>query len=219
MFSTSAWERNSALYQEIVAMPFNEALRTGTLTAEQFQHYMIQDARYLEGFARSLALLAAKGTHLDHIARFAAAAQTAILDERSLHTEFFRTFNISDADYKAAEPSPVCDHYVSYLLRVTALESVEVGLAAILPCFWIYSEVGKHIHSNAVSPNPYQAWIDLYSSDAFEQEVRDVIAITDDVAANASETTLEAMHHAFTQAMRLEWMFWDSAYKLGNWQV
>jgi thiaminase/transcriptional activator TenA len=39
------------------------------------------------------------------------------------------------------------------------------------------------------------------------------------VAARASEETLTAMHAAFTRATQLEWMFWDSAYRLANWPV
>jgi len=27
------------------------------------------------------------------------------------------------------------------------------------------------------------------------------------------------MHWAFTRATQLEWMFWDSAYRLENWPV
>jgi len=219
MFSTAAWDRNQPLYDTIVQMPFNTELAAGTLSQSRFRQYMIQDAHYLEGFARALSYLSAKSTSLTAIARFADAAKTAIMDERSLHTDFFDRFGITDSDYRAAQPTPACDHYVSYLLRTAALDSYEVGLAAILPCFWIYSEVGKHIHRTAATPNPYQAWIDLYSSDDFEAEVQDMITATDSAASNASEATLGAMHAAFTRATQLEWMFWDSAYRLEDWPV
>jgi thiaminase/transcriptional activator TenA len=94
-----------------------------------------------------------------------------------------------------------------------------VVLAALLPCFWIYLEVGINIHARAAKPNPYQAWIDTYAGDEFENAVRAVIDTTDAVAARASEETLTAMHAAFTRATQLEWMFWDSAYRLANWPV
>ena len=123
------------------------------------------------------------------------------------------------ADFAAAQPTAVCDHYVSYLLRTAALAPFPVVLAALLPCFWIYLEVGKHIHARAAKPNPYQAWIDTYAGDEFENAVRAVIATTDEVADRASQDTLESMHTAFTRATQLEWIFWDSAYRLASWPV
>ena len=218
-FSAAAWERNRLIYQKILEMPFNTELSSGTLTQSRFRHYMIQDAHYLEGFARALSLVAAKGLTADHVVHFARAAQTAILVERSLHADYFSQFGISPEDFAATEPTPTCEHYVSYLLRVSALQPFEVALAALLPCFWIYLEVGKYISANAAAPNPYQAWIDTYAGVEFAQAVDAVIAVTDAAADRASPGVLEAMHRAFSRATQLEWMFWDSAYELRTWPV
>lgn len=218
-FSAEAWQQNLPLYEKILAMPFNAELAAGTLREERFRHYIIQDAHYLEGFARALALAAAKGDNTDHIVQFAGASQAAIVVERALHAEYFARFGITSADFAAAEPTPVCEHYVSYLLRIASLESFPVVLAALLPCFWIYLEVGKHIHARATKPNPYEAWIDTYAGEEFAAAVQAVIATTDEVAARSSEETLRSMHHAFTRATQLEWMFWDSAYRLAKWPV
>jgi thiaminase/transcriptional activator TenA len=218
-FSTQAWTNNQPLYESILSMPFNAELAAGTLREDRFRHYIIQDAHYLEGFARALALAAAKADNADQIVQFAGASQTAIIVERALHADYFVKFGVTPADFTAARPTPVCDHYVSYLLRIAALEPYPVVLAALLPCFWIYLEVGINIHARAAKPNPYQAWIDTYAGDEFENAVRAVIDTTDAVAARASEETLTAMHTAFTRATRLEWMFWDSAYRLANWPV
>ena len=150
---------------------------------------------------------------------FAGAAQTAIIVERSLHADYFTQFQITPADFAASEPTPVCDHYISYLLRVSALEPFEVTLAALLPCFWIYREVGTAIHRSAASPNPYQAWIDTYSGTDFDEAVDAVIAIVDAAAEHVASATREAMHHAFQRATQLEWMFWDSPYRQCEWPI
>ena len=218
-FSTHAWQNNLPLYEMILSMPFNAELAAGTLSLDRFRHYIIQDAHYLEGFARALALASAKADNADRIVQFAEAAKTAIIVERALHADYFRKFGISATDFAAAQPTPVCDHYVSYLLRIAALEPFPVILAALLPCFWIYLEVGKSIHARAAKPNPYQAWIDTYAGEEFASAVRAVIATNDEVAARASEETVQSMHAAFTRATQLEWMFWDSAYRLAKWPV
>ena len=46
-----------------------------------------------------------------------------------------------------------------------------------------------------------------------------MIATTDRVAQTQSPETLKAMHQAFTRATQLEWIFWDSAWNLGDWPV
>jgi thiaminase/transcriptional activator TenA len=218
-FSTQARQNNLPLYEKILAMPFNAELAAGTLREDRFRHYIIQDAHYLEGFARALALAAAKADSADQIVRFAEASKTAIIVERALHADYFKKFSVSAADFAASPPTAACDHYVSYLLRIAALEPLPVVLAALLPCFWIYLEAGKNIHARAARPNSYQTWIDTYAGKEFETAVRAVITTTDAVAARASVDTLTAMHAAFTRATKLEWMFWDSAYRLANWPV
>ncbi|WBQ14369.1 thiaminase II [Hyphomonadaceae bacterium BL14] len=218
-FSARAWAANEPLYETILSMPFNAALADGTLEPARFRHYMLQDALYLEGFARALALISARAPGPDEVLHFSEAAQTAIIVERALHADYFQRFGISAQDAAATRPTPVCDHYVSYLLRVAALEPYETALGAVLPCFWIYREVGKHIHARSTPDNPWQAWIDTYAGADFDAAVDAVIGRTDAAAEQAGASALTAMHGAFTRAAQLEWMFWDSAWHQADWPV
>jgi hypothetical protein len=61
-----------------------------------------------------------------------------------------------------------------------------MAVAALLPCFWIYWEVGKHLLGTAGPDNPYQSWIDIYADEAFADGVRKAIAISDQIADAAS---------------------------------
>ena len=90
-------------------------------------------------------------------------------------------------------------------------------LASLLPCFWIYAEVGKDIVNNSAPNNPYQAWVDTCSGEEFHTAVNNVIQTIDRVAARCDADTLEKMHHAYTKAAELEWLFWDSAYHQRQW--
>ena len=91
-FSQQAWERNARLYETIRTMPFNTELAQGTLSEAAFRDYIVQDAHYLIGFGRALALAAAKAPTPDRIVQFAKAAEVAIVVERSLHGSFFAAF-------------------------------------------------------------------------------------------------------------------------------
>ncbi|MCJ2080230.1 TenA family protein [Methylobacterium sp. J-090] len=218
-FSAQAWAANTAAYEAIRTMPFNAELAAGTLSRARFTHYIVQDAHYLIGFGRALALAAAKAPHPDRIVQFARAAETAIVVERALHGGFFRDYGIGPETFAATPLSPPCDHYVSYLLATAYAEPYEVVLGALLPCFWIYAEVGRDIFSRAGADNPYRAWIDTYAGEEFGEAVAAMIAATDEAAGDASPRIIARMKHAYAQATRLEWLFWDGAYREAVWPV
>jgi len=218
-FSQTAWAANAAAYEAIRTMPFNAELAAGTLSRARFTRYIVQDAHYLIGFGRALALAAAKAPHPDRIVQFARAAETAIVVERALHGGFFRDYGIGPETFAETPLSPPCDHYVSYLLATAYAEPYEVVLGALLPCFWIYAEVGRDIFSRAEADNPYRAWIDTYAGEEFGEAVAAMIAATDEAAGDASPKIIARMHRAYTQATRLEWLFWDGAYRGAAWPV
>ena len=218
-FTGHAWAATASLRAAIVELPFNRELAAGTLSRERFQHYMIQDALYLEQYSRALAVAAAKAPDADAMQRFAHAAEEALVVERALHGGFFETFGIDPNQAAAAEPSPTCYGYTNFLLSVAHVGSYEELVAAILPCFWIYWDVGNQIAKEAGADNPYQAWIDTYSDPGFGEAVDAVIAITDRTAATSTDARREAMLRAFKRSTQYEWMFWDSAYRLAGWPI
>ena len=218
-FSVDGWARNTSAYAAIRGMPFNAELAAGTLRVERFKHYIVQDAHYLVGFSRALSLAAARAPDPELIVQFSRAAQDAIVVERALHGGFFRDYGIDAGTFAATPLTPACDHYVSYLLATAYAEPYEVLCAALLPCFWIYAEVGADIFARAAPDNRYRAWIDTYAGEEFAAAVALMVTATDAAARGAASSTVERMHQAFTQAPRLEWLFWDSAYREAGWPV
>ena len=214
-FSDHAWQRTTELRSAIHAMPFNRELAAGTLLPERFQFYIRQDALYLDQYARILTLAASRGPHGGTLRLFAEAAVGAVAVEQALHGAYFKQFGIAaDAD---AEPSPDCLAYTSFLLATAYHEPWEVLVAALLPCFWLYWDVGTAISRDAAPDNPYRAWIDTYADEGFGDAVRAVIAATDAAAAAASESVRQRMMTAFIRCCQYEWLFWDGAYHRRSW--
>ncbi|WP_151815627.1 thiaminase II [Acinetobacter soli] len=216
-FTQLLWQKNTALYEQILNLPFNQELAAGTLAPEAFCHYVIQDAHYLLAYGRALAVAAAKAYDADDVMQFSEAAKIAIVVERSLHNDFMTAFNVSKETFESTPLTLACHHYTSFLTATAWSASYPVVLAALLPCFWIYAEVGRAIVSQSVPNNPYQAWIDTYAGEEFHTAVRNVIATVDKVAARCDTDTLEKMHAAYTMGAKLEWLFWDSAYHQRQW--
>lgn len=210
-WSKAAWQNAQPAYEQIVKMPFIEELMAGTLAKEKFFYYIAQDALYLEHFGRALSLIAARASRKDHVLDFIRFAEGAIVVESALHGGYLK-------DVRPGTMAPACHHYTSFLLSTASLAPVEVAMAAVLPCFWVYKEVGDHIlkYQNK-GTNPYQQWIDTYGGEAFAVLVKKAITICDEVAATTTPDHRDRMTEAFLAGCQLEWMFWDSAWRLEQW--
>ena len=218
-FTDDIWQRTAALRRAIDDLPFNRELAAGTLDRERFRFYITQDKLYLDQYARTLAIAGARAPDLSAMDTFVGSALGALAVERALHGQFLDQFGMSEADILAAEPSPSCLAYTNFLIAAAHHESWPVLVAAILPCFWIYHDVGVRIAKETAPGNFYQPWIDTYADDAFAASVQDVIRITDTAAAAAGAAEREAMGRAFVRSTQYEWLFWDSAYRLEGWPV
>ena len=174
-FTERAWEETSGLYRRILELPFNRELAAGTLSEARFRFYMTQDALYLTQYSRVLAVASAKAPQIEAMQFYAKAADTALVVERALHGGFFAKFGIEPAEAAAAEPSPTCFGYTNFLLATAVTDGYAELTAAVLPCFWFYWEVGKHIAGIARAGNPYQAWIDTYADPGFGEAVNTAI--------------------------------------------
>jgi len=216
-FSEEAWQRTTSVREAIHRLPFNVELAAGSLSRERFQTYITQDAIYLGQFSRALAISAARAPDTATMQSFAQSALGAIAVEQALHGRYLRDFGIDPAGIADSEPSPDCLAYTTFLIAAAYHDPWEVLAAALLPCFWLYWDVGSAVAQNAAPHNPYKAWIDTYADERFGEAVRTVIAITDRAAEATTAATRAKMLAAFTRACQYEWLFWDGAYHRRSW--
>jgi thiaminase/transcriptional activator TenA len=216
-FSDEAWSQTQGLRAQIDAHPFIAELCAGTLSRPRFQTYITQDALYLGQFGRALAIAGAKAPDTAGLEAFLKWALGAVVVETELHRTYLAAFGIDATAAAKAEPTPDCLAYTSFLLATAYHEPWEVTVAALLPCFWIYWDVGKTISRQAAPENPYQAWIDTYSGDEFGEAVQAMIATTDAAANAATLAQRTRMHTVFTRACQYEYLFWDGAYRQRGW--
>ncbi|MTV25209.1 thiaminase II [Nitriliruptoraceae bacterium ZYF776] len=218
--STRLWDGAIAdTYAAIVAHPFLTELTAGTLDPAAFRHYVVQDALYLADYARALALTAAKAPHEPDVATFARHAIGAIEVERELHGALLAELDIDPAALEDARPSPTTLGYTSYLLRVAHQGSFADALGVVLPCYWVYAEVGARL-LEAGSPDPrYRRWIDTYGGDEFQAVVAEVLAVVDRLGAGWSDAEHARVAHHVDVSTRYEWLFWDAAHRQETWPV
>ncbi|KAB8195403.1 thiaminase II [Nonomuraea phyllanthi] len=218
-FCEKTWARTAALLDAIHTHPFNAALGEGTLDRDRFAFYLVQDGRYLVAYAKVLATASARATDPADAAFFAQSAHTALVVERGLHAGYLGEFGLTAEQTGQIATSPTCLAYSSYLQAAALSAPLPVLAAAVLPCFWVYQDVGTALlaRTSGAADHPYRTWISTYADPGFAASVEQAKAVVDRLAELADPGTRQAMEEAFCRATEYEWMFWDSAWRMESW--
>jgi thiaminase (transcriptional activator TenA) len=137
--------------------------------------------------------------------------------EREMHGKILNSFGVDAKRAERAEMAPTNAAYTNHLLVSVERLSFEEGLAAMLPCYWIYAEVGKELKKRG-SPKPqYQRWIDQYSGEDYAKVVREVLEIMNASSGSMTPAQRERCLKLFERSARYEYMFWDMAWKEESW--
>jgi thiaminase/transcriptional activator TenA len=218
-FTNELWHSITSIYNEILAHPFLRGLTDGTLTEERFRFYVLQDAFYLREYARALSLAGVRSRDESALVMFNEHSAGAITVERSLHEGFLKDLGVTQEETDRTAPTPTTLAYTSYLLKTASLSDYPEVLGAVLPCYWIYWEVGKALLEHG-SPDPmYQKWIDTYGGEEFGTLVEAILDLTDSVCTDLNPSQRARVKEAFVTTSRYEWMFWEAAWKLEGWPV
>lgn len=195
--------------EDIYGLDFIRCLADGTLSEQQFAYYLSQDALYLNGYSRVLSRASALAPTEAEQLFWARSAQQCLEVESELHRNWLSTRSV------ATDLGPVTKSYVDHLLAASVSGSYGVLVAAVLPCFWLYAEVGATLHgqflaAGAPEQHPYAEWLRTYADEDFAAATRQAIRFTDDAAVAASEAERKAMTLAFRQSSRYEVDFFDA---------
>ena len=213
------WSDVADVHAAILRHPFITGLTDGSLPREAFRHFIVQDAHYLRGYARALALCGAKATEPRDTAMFTAHAGGAITVEQGMHADLLAELGVG-AEAADREPvAPTTRAYVSYLLATAYGGSFAEAVAAVLPCYWIYARVGEELLARS-SPDPlYARWIATYGGEEFQAVVEAVLQLTDRLGGAVSANEWELMREHVLVTSRYEWMFWDAGWRRETWPV
>ena len=218
-FSAELWRGIADIYAAILAHPFIAGLTDGSLPHDAFAFYLVQDALFLRRYARALAAIAGRAPDAAGTEMFARHAAGIVAAEMRLHESLLADLDMDPASVEGAEEAPTTLAYTSYLLAAVRGGSYGEGVGAVLPCYWIYWEVGKQLHGKG-SPNPgYQQWIDTYGAAEFGAEALEVIAVTDKLGPALAPAERERVRRHFRATSRYEWMFWDMGYRQEKWPL
>ena len=206
---------NCPTWDDYIQHDFVKQLTAGTLAADSFRHYLVQDYLYLIHYTRVMALSVYKSDTLAQM-RVGQAGINAMLDmEIAMYLDFCRQWNIPLEQVENAPESAVTIAYSRYILDAAMSGSLAELYAAIAPCLMGYGEIGKRIKDDGfIDNNPYQPWINVFSSDEFQVITAQNEAQINTLLADASPAQADKFQRLFNTAARMEVNFWQPALDL-----
>ncbi|WP_335869101.1 thiaminase II [Bacillus sp. 2205SS5-2] len=216
-FSQELREAVAPIWEASFDHPFVKGIGDGTLSLDKFRFYVQQDAYYLTHFSRVQALGAAKAMDLRTTARMAAHAQGTNEAEMSLHEKFSKQLGITEDELLAFQPAPTAYAYASHMYRVAQFGGLAEIIAVILPCYWLYYEIGERLQACTPGEPIYQEWIATYGGDWFKELVDEQIQRLDELAETVTEAERDRMKNHFILSSLYELQFWEMAYTLEKW--
>lgn len=215
-WSDKAWLAIQPIYEKTIQLPFVQELMKGILAGDKFLYYIQQDSLYLASYGRLLTGIATKLSNPKHIQCFITFADENMGQEKELHDYYIKDVTLMND----AVPSPTCLLYTSHLLKQLAVAPLHVMIAAVMPCFVIYKEVGEYIYIHQKGENnPYKSWIETYAGKEHIESARKAVEICNEIAESCTETQQMEMLEVYVTSARIEHLFWVAAYNKEEWPV
>jgi thiaminase/transcriptional activator TenA len=184
------------LLDEQLGHPTVQGIARGDLDDEIFRSWLEQDHLFLLDYARVFSRLAWQAPD-GHLTDLVDLAWETLHGELDLHRSLAAPFG---ADLEGATKGPACAAYTRFLLDAAA--DYGVGLAALYPCMWGYSTLGRQL---AVPDEPrYRRWVETYADPAFAALAARCGEMLDEAAPDPDRARA-----AFLAGMAHELAFWD----------
>lgn len=216
LFTTIAHNANLASWQASKQHPFIQQLLAGTLPLATFRYYLIQDHAYLREFGAIQDLAADQTTNTEIATQLHDGAEHLRQGELALRQTFFDRLNITADEVANTPVAPTGYAYTSHMYRALMTQGTAGAIAGLLPCYWLYAEIGAELAEQG-SPVPiYQDWLESYRSDDYAGEMTDQLALANRVATPANTP---ALLDIFNKSSWYELNFWQMALTHETWEL
>lgn len=201
-WSRERWDATASIRADVDACGFVRGLASGALDRDAFAWYLGQDLLYLREYARVLARAAALAPVVEEQRFWAAASVSCLVEEAALHQ--------SHVDPAGLESAPATRAYTDHLHATAASGSYAVLVAAILPCFVLYTDIGVRWRGTFAPDHPYADWLTAYGDETFAASSAEAASIADAAARAASPPLRREMGAAYDRSMERELAFFEA---------
>ncbi|EOI0503827.1 thiaminase II [Campylobacter coli] len=210
-------EVNSQIWDKYLHHEFVKKLENGSLKEENFLFYLKQDYIYLIYYAKCYARLALNAKNAEEL-RFAMKFQNYIIEgEIELHKSILK-LGIDADKLNVKDESLTNIAYTRYMLSVGESGDFLDMLVALSACAigygYIGAEIYKRLDKEKLQNHPYKEWILTYSSDEFQNEIKEFEDFLNSYTQKISQEKFENLSEIFYNVVRLESAFWEHALQM-----
>lgn len=217
MLFSNLIKENQKIWDAYLHHDFVKKLEDKSLKQENFLFYLKQDYIYLLNYAKCYARLALNSNTAKEL-RFAMKFQNYIVEgEMELHRAILSLgINADELDIK--DESLVNIAYSRYMLSVGENGDFLDMLVALSACAIGYGYIGAEIYQRLgkekLQNHPYKEWILTYSSDEFQNEIKEFEDFLNSYTQQISQEKFENLSEIFYNVVRLENAFWEHALQM-----
>lgn len=219
------WQHIEEIRDGIDELPFIRGLADGTLDRGVFTHYLAQDALYLGGYARVLADAARLAPTAQEQGFWAQSAHGSIVGELELHAQWLTPGDGMSHETFSASPTSTTTAYLDHLRSSAYGGDYGQMIAALLPCFWLYTDLGKRLSAGDFgdyarsADHPYASWLRTYADESFAEATQQAIEYVAAMAAASDAEHRQRMLYAFEASARHELAFFAEPLEHAAYQV
>ena len=212
--STRLHEAALPIWEKCHAHPFVTGLGDGSLDADKFRWFLLQDYLYLFDYARVFAYGVIKAQDHDLMRTFAENVDEILGGEMEIHRAYMKRLGIAESEVFAVRPALQNLSYTHYMLTCAAQGGVREIVAAILSCSWSYAEIGERLAKipGAADHPFYGEWVRGYAGEDYQATNDALIALMDQLCDGCSEEEYQRLEDIFVNCSRYELGFWDMAW-------
>ena len=209
-------EAAAPIWAKCLAHPFVAGIGDGSLPAEKFRYFMLQDYLYLFDYARVFALGVAKARDPELMRAFAANVDATLNGEMNLHRAYMKRLGITEEQVLSVQPALDNLSYTNYMLSVAYTGTPVEIVAAILACSWSYAEIGQALARvpGALEHPFYGEWIQSYAGKEYAAVNAGLIDLMNRLGREAGPEQLQRLTEIFCNCSRYELGFWDMAWEM-----
>ena len=209
-------EAAAPIWAKCLAHPFVAGIGDGSLPAEKFRYFMLQDYLYLFDYARVFALGVAKARDPELMRAFAANVDATLNGEMNLHRAYMKRLGITEEQVLSVRPALDNLSYTNYMLSVAYTGTPAEIVAAILACSWSYAEIGQALARvpGALEHPFYGEWIQSYAGEEYAAVNAGLIDLMNRLGREAGPEQLQRLTEIFCNCSRYELGFWDMAWEM-----
>ena len=209
----SLLRQHAAILPKFYNCGFNQQLYQGTLPKSVFRRYLEQDIEFLQASAQAHELIGARSSDQAHARFFYDCARDIIQLEKDIHANYLKKL-APNSFFSPAEPKQkmsAISEYARQLLSNAKHRPLEEAVASLIPCPWIYMELGHHMDlSTCTAAHPYRDWIATYQEKQFIESTHQLIGIADElISSTRCPQKQQSITEQFRQSVEFEYRFFE----------